>query len=239
MKTINKACFILILFVCFNAHLYPQIRCDINEWRDSVLDKKFETKERKSEFSNCDFSFLLLDKRTEYIGYIGNDYQKMVICFDKVFKNPLNKEEYIVTGSSEVKQNKCNFQGKIQTLHVRNLIELNYGVDDLMKGKVKEAGIIVAEFEFYENAEQRGSGVFKGLLYSLWYIDNEGVLKYDDIRIDADDYKNNQFLGSWISYTTKKSKICSWGQYRVPCAGDLDIGAGEFSPNPKYGKFGW
>ena len=39
--------------------------------------------------------------------------------------------------------------------------------------------------------------------------------------------------------TTGKSKICNWGDYRIPLCNDLDIGTGEFSPNPKYLKNGW
>ena len=47
------------------------------------------------------------------------------------------------------------------------------------------------------------------------------------------------FAGTWKSNKTKKSKLCAWGQYRVPNSGGLDVGAGEFSVNPKYAKNGW
>jgi hypothetical protein len=32
---------------------------------------------------------------------------------------------------------------------------------------------------------------------------------------------------------------CNWGEIRIPFCGDLDGGAGEFIPNPKYVKNGW
>jgi hypothetical protein len=198
--------------------------CYLAEWKNGILAENIESEESISEFIGFDFSFLWLDKRIEYIGYIGNDYQKMDIQFDNINKSPHSEDEYIVVGTSLVKQNKCNFQGVIKITNIRKLKELNYGVDDWMKGKVKDAGIIIAEFEFVENAEQHGSGVFKGLLYSCWYVDNEDVLKYDDIQIYSDNYANNQFLGSWISHATNEAKRCAWGQYRIPCSGDLDIG---------------
>ena len=34
-------------------------------------------------------------------------------------------------------------------------------------------------------------------------------------------------------------KRCNWGDYRIPNCGDLDIGAGGFSPADKYLTNGW
>ncbi|MBM0654943.1 hypothetical protein JMN11_14995 [Capnocytophaga genosp. AHN8471] len=34
-------------------------------------------------------------------------------------------------------------------------------------------------------------------------------------------------------------KPCNWGLHRIPCSGDLDYGAAEFSPNEKYYPYGW
>ena len=36
-----------------------------------------------------------------------------------------------------------------------------------------------------------------------------------------------------------QTRPCAWGHYRIPNSGDLDIGVGEFSPNPKYLSNGW
>ena len=86
---------------------------------------------------------------------------------------------------------------------------------------------------------QTGSGVFTGYLLFYWYETNDGKFVYDDIDSHSDSYCNNQYAGTWKSNKTKKSKPCAWGQYRVPNSGDLDIGAGDFSVNPKYAKNGW
>jgi len=70
-------------------------------------------------------------------------------------------------------------------------------------------------------------------------IDRNGRLQYDEVMVGADGWRNNQFAGTWTSYRTKASKPASWGDSRIPVAGDLDIGAGEFSPDEKYLAHGW
>lgn len=68
----------------------------------------------------------------------------------------------------------------------------------------------------------------------------DGKVVYDDIEKGiSDSYYNNSCVGTWRSYRSKSEKKCNWGEYRIPGCGDLDIGAGEFSPNPKYFKYGW
>ncbi|WP_010521206.1 hypothetical protein [Aquimarina agarivorans] len=108
-----------------------------------------------------------------------------------------------------------------------------------MKGKIKNQGIIVAEFLLSENSNYSATGVFKGIFVTKWYINIDGKLYYDDIDIDSDSYSNNQFIGTWTSYKTNKESQCSWGHYKIPCSEDLNIGAAEFSPNEKYFDFGW
>ncbi len=70
-------------------------------------------------------------------------------------------------------------------------------------------------------------------------IDDKGQFRYDALNFFSDGFSNNQFVGSWTSYKTNKTKRCNWGDYRIPESGDLDIGAGEFSVNDKYLKNGW
>ncbi len=42
-----------------------------------------------------------------------------------------------------------------------------------------------------------------------------------------------------LSYKTNISKKCNFGDYRIPESVNLDIGAGEFSPDPKFFDKGW
>lgn len=77
------------------------------------------------------------------------------------------------------------------------------------------------------------------MLRAEYFIDKNGKVKYDDTEDCSDSYTNNQFAGTWKSYTDNIIKTCNWGDYRIPASGDLDIGAGEFSPSDKYLKYGW
>ena len=71
------------------------------------------------------------------------------------------------------------------------------------------------------------------------YINNKRVFLYDDIEEYSDGYRNNQFVGTWTSYKTGVKKVANWGVGRIPCSGDLDFSAAEFSPAPEYRKYGW
>ncbi|WP_148807340.1 hypothetical protein [Campylobacter concisus] len=51
-------------------------------------------------------------------------------------------------------------------------------------------------------------------------------------------YANDLFCGE-CKVGKAQIKPCAWGHYRIPNSGDLDVGAGEFSPNIKYLNNGW
>ena len=118
---------------------------------------------------------------------------------------------------------------------------MHFGVDDEYADKgIKSQGILIADYEFKENAEQKHSGIFKGKLHSKWYLNSENKIEYDKIEFISDGYLNNAFVGIWKSYSTGKEKICNWADYRIPITNrDFDIGAGEFSPSEKYYEKGW
>ena len=117
---------------------------------------------------------------------------------------------------------------------------MHQGVDDIYKDSIiKKEGILLAKYHFNEDNLQSHSGIFEGTLTTLWYIDSIGQLKYDDMDMVSDFYCNNQFVGTWKDYKSNLTKICNWGDYRVPYSGDLDTGAGDFCINPKYTKNGW
>ncbi len=98
---------------------------------------------------------------------------------------------------------------------------------------------MLADYELRENPGQLKSGVFRGVTRINWYVDKQNRLHYDDVYGQGDGYCNNQFVGTWTSYTTKQTLRCNWGDYRIPNSGDFDMGAGEFSPADKYLAYGW
>ena len=180
-------------------------------------------------------------KNHSIVGIIGSAHERIKIKFIEISKSEYNPNLYDVKGKSSVKGNVCDFKGTIILQEIRTIKELHYGVDNMYAdSNIIDQGIIIAEYRFDENKEQAQSGVFKGTVYSKWYINSVGEMKYDDIQSVSDAYMNNAFIGTWTSHKTGTTKICNWGDYRVPLPKpDFDIGAGEFSPNDAYLRNGW
>ena len=172
------------------------------------------------------------------VGFIGDNYQRLHLKLLTVRPDPQQPGRYLVTGKSKVRTTIMAFTGTFRVLHVRESQELPRLLDDAPSPAVK-AGLVLAEYELREPAGQPGAGVFRGVLHSRWYQDQAGRLRYDDLTSYGDGFANNQFVGTWQSYKTGAVKRCNWGDYRIANSGDLDIGAGEFSPAEKYLANGW
>ncbi len=167
----------------------------------------------------------------EPLGFIGDNYQRFYIHFISVKKSTANPYQYIVTGKTKVKENICLFSGTI------NIVKAS-----LFKKQVGEKyklGFAECTILFYEDSMQKFAGFFKGKLTSKFYLDERNQLFYDDLEVGADGYYNNQCEAVWTSYTTRKTKKCNWGDYRIPQSKALDSGDGEFAVNKKYDLFGW
>jgi hypothetical protein len=198
--------------------------------------------ELKGQFIKNDFAPLWLHTENQYVyGFIGNDYQRLKLKFLSVIKDSLSQNTYDVLGKSMVRNNIVGFHGKIKITNVRKFVTMSLGVDDELKGKgLKGQFMIVGDYLFAEDATNSNSGVFKGKFRTDFYLDKNKKVYYDDIEMYSDGYTNNEFVGQWASYNDSKLiKRCNWGDYRIPNSGDFDIGAGEFSPNDKYLKYGW
>jgi hypothetical protein len=236
MKHILLTC--LTISFCF---LLP-LQTNAQSFKDKQLSSKYLSEEELiSDMSKYDFSqlFTHTDNSVVY-GFIGDNYQRIRIKFISVVKNQKTPADYTVYGKSMVKNNICEFHGTITITNIRKYKSTSYGVDDEYKNKgIKGQFSAFGNYIFSENQNQIHSGVFKGTFRSNFYLDKSANVHYDDIKLNADSYTNNQFVGQWISYKGNLVKRCNWGDFRVPNDGDLDIGAGEFSPNEKYLKFGW
>ena len=170
-------------------------------------------------------------QRAEILGFIGDNYQRFQIHLISVIQNPTNPYEYLVFGKTKVKETICSFQGIIKI--TKSGLYKTAEIPNYKQG--------FAEFDvvFYEDNKQPSTGFFKGKLTSNFLIDNYENFRYDALMFVADGFSNNQFIGSWTSYKTNKSKKCNWGDYRIPESGNFDIGAGEFCVDDKYIKNGW
>ena len=169
--------------------------------------------------------------RPEPLGYIGDNFQRFQIHFISAIKNPDNKLQYFIYGKTKVKENICTFQGTITIKKAQIYDEGDFST--LKQGFVK------GQYAFYEDPDQKGSGILKGKFQTNFYINEKGEIKYDALMFVADGFSNNQFEGTWTSYKTGNSKKCNWGDYRIPDSGDLDVGTAEFSPSGRYVKNGW
>jgi hypothetical protein len=209
---------------------------------DFLIEDELNTENVIDNYNLYDFSILWTQTENHIIvGIIGADHQRIKIKLISIKKSSTISNEYLVSGKSNVKGIICDFEGTIRMTEIKETKKLHFGVDDEYKNKgIKSQGILIANYEFKENPKQNYSGIFKGQLYSKWYLDLDNQIKYDNIDSNADGYMNNAFIGIWKGYSTKKEKICNWADFRVPKANqDFDIGAGDFSPSEKYYEKGW
>jgi hypothetical protein len=237
MKYTLFTCLILLLQLSF---AFAQTEAE--KFKDKELNnKELSQKELKVQLIKHDFSCLFTHTdNSDVYGFIGDNYQRIRIKFVKVTKDTLSLDSYHIYGKSMVKNNIDEFTGIIKISNIRKLKSNSYGVDDEYKNKgIKGEFIIIGEYSFEEREKQNHSGAFIGVFKSDFYLNKNDKVYYDDIELNADGYINNQFVGQWIGYKNNLIKRCNWGDFRVPNSGDLDIGAGEFSPNAKYLKYGW
>ncbi|MDD2287996.1 MAG: hypothetical protein PHY55_04095 [Bacteroidales bacterium] len=175
------------------------------------------------------------------IGFIGENYQRISICFECINKSSTNELIYIVKGNSRVKKNKTSFKGYIE------IKESKFGEKLILLDEIDSfyTGYIKGVYCFEEEGRGSHIGKFQGEFITYFYIDHNNEIRYNDLEYGVSDgYLNNQFWGVWESYDKRIKHICNWGEYRIPKNGldkeyDLDIGACCFSPNLKYYKYGW
>ncbi|MBC7401154.1 MAG: hypothetical protein H7289_14540 [Mucilaginibacter sp.] len=204
---------------------------------DQLKDKDFLPSEFSKQFLTTDFSTLWTHTENEYVfGFIGDDYQRIRVKIITVAKIKTLPNTYDVYGKSMVKSNVDGFHGTMKLTNIRKMGHISTGVDNEYKNKsIKGEYLLLGEYTFAESRAEKHSGIFKGTFRSDFYVDKHGKVRYDDIEQVSDSYTNNRFVGSWTPYGANTAKGCNWGDYRIPNSGDLDGGAGEFSPTKGLG----
>jgi hypothetical protein len=192
-----------------------------------------------SQYAGYNFGPLWMETANDAVlGFIGPDYQRLRVKILTVRHDTADPTRYLLTGKTQVAGHISSFSGVLVLRQVRELRKLATRIDETVSPARRE-GILLADYELREQADQPKSGVFRGIMETDWYVDKRGRLRYDAIRSAGDGFCNNQFVGTWTSYATKKALCCNWGDYRIPNSGAFDVGAGEFSPDPKYYPKGW
>lgn len=191
----------------------------------------------KQKYLHFDFSDLIKPKH-EFLGYVGDGYQRLNISFSSATKNASHPELYLIEGKAASGTDVCAFSGTIKIDRIREYAKMHFGVDNAYKDKgIQAQGFVIANYEFHESGCEN-SGILSGVMTSSWYLDKDGAVRYDDIGKDSDSYSNNQYVGVLRS-AGKSRKTANWGEFRIPFSGDLDIGSGDFGANPKYKDRGW
>ena len=228
------------LFLLLSGFVFAQ--SDKKFLKEFLAENELKSENLLTKYNHFDFSGIFTQTENyQVFGIIGKEHQRIKVKLISVCKNSAKPNEYNVSGKSNVKGNICDFSGTITLKEIKETKTLHFGVDDEFKEKgIKSQGIVIAEYEFHENQNQKHTGIFKGKLYSKWYLTADNQIKYDDIESMSDGYMNNAFIGTWKGYSNGKKRICNWGDFRVPNANeDFDIGAGEFCPDIKFENKGW
>ena len=220
--------FLSIAFLIINTLAYSQTNDTIN-FTQEIIKKDISDLLTLKEFKYGTSEEII--ERSQPLGYIGENYQRFHIHFISVIKNSEKPLEYFVYGKTKVKNNVSEFQGTI-------IIEKAIVFNELEFPEIKQ-GEVIGKYKFFENSEQKGTGVLEGTFKTNFYLLENENLTYNALWFSADGFCNNMFKGTWTSYRTKKVKTCNWGDYRIPDSGKLDIGAGEFGVNPNYLNYGW
>lgn len=235
-------CLPILLFFLFALSVCGQSVDQAAKWEKEILAQKgLSNKEYKADILKYDFAplFVYTDNSSVF-GFIGDNYQRIRIKIISAKKDITNPDKYAIYGKSMRSDNVIEFNGTITITKARVYTQMHWGMDDEYKEKgIKKQGIIIAAYKLQEDPKEADNGTFEGLLLTSWYIDRNDELKYDDIEYESDSYSNNQFVGIWRSNDDSIKLTCNWGDHRIPLSGDLDGGAGEFSPIDKFLQYGW
>jgi hypothetical protein len=185
------------------------------------------------EIEFADLSHLWAGSKSQdyRLGFIGPEYERLQLRLISVIKNPDNPFEYFLYGKTRVSSVICEFQGSL------NITETGF-YEDQANQKFKK-GFLSGDFVLFEDPGCMHSGIFRGSFVSNFYTDEIWTFYYDDLAEETPAFSNNQFQGYWSSYTGGEEALSSWGDHRIPGAGDLDAGYAAFLPALKYLENGW
>ncbi|OEK08569.1 hypothetical protein A8C32_03720 [Flavivirga aquatica] len=232
MKLINLILLVFLISCSSNS----QHVCE----KDSVLDSFLNTDISYSiDKDNVDLTSVFEYNQVTYLGFIGESKKKIDFYITYIERDPRNPLRYFVEGKTKIYSEKSKFFKGDFLLDKQYEFSEKLDEDISYTDEILKQGFSVLNYELKEDNKLQNTGVYKGKVLVSWYVDTLNKTNYDDTLDYYSSYSNCQFFGSWTNYETEKEVLTAWGQYRIPCSGDLDIGASEFSPNPKYYSQGW
>ena len=219
---------IIFLWLCCTCSL-SQARSFNQQKTDSLLHENLQGYDLQALYNYTPDMFVL--------GFIGNDFERFRIHFLSFKKDSTQPNQYLISGKDKVKENVCAFSGYLHIDSIKPRALSAFAAHDTAYPTVPFR--IYGHYEFKEDAANSHSGILSGTCYIDAYFDLLYQVQYDERVLATDMFCNNQFSGTWKSYDGKNVMTCNWGDYRIPNAGKLDIGVGEFNPDVKYNAHGW
>lgn len=211
---------------------------------NELMGRQAVRKVSSAPYQRYDFGPLLKDiTKDKAIGIIGDDYKRLIMNIEYIQQMAVGSQRYQLHGHSKVGRNRNDFAGSLMLADIYIATKPSLGVDESYKGIVDKQGLAVFDYVLSEDRQQTHSGDFVGKLYVKWYTSKQdNQLHFDDIDRHSDGYFNLVFNGNWRSYRSgNPPKPAIWSLYNIAdiLAPDLNIGAGEFYPNPSYHNKGW
>ena len=202
---------------------------------DWINDFEIDTSLRKDlKFSEF-LKIIDLSKSFKYIdigdsAYPWEDYGifdennlRIDIVFTSVKKNENNPLQYDIKGKTRLKSNICDFSGYVLLTQIKKYYN-NYAYSgDLIDTTF--FGRVLGNYEFKENENQFGTGVFNGAFSANIDIDFKHP-KESGFRGEFELSKyQGSYVGTWQDYKTQKNKKCIWtvGSIDFPYSGDFWI----------------
>ncbi|MCG8186787.1 SH3 domain-containing protein [Tenacibaculum finnmarkense] len=227
---------IFVLFFLTSCSSSSQHTCRI----DDVLNDFLNTDVSYSiDQGHVDLTNIFRDNKIPYIGFIGEKKKKIDIFITSIELDSKNPSHYLIEGSTQIYSEKTrHFIGKLlpdKQYKFSKKIDEDVSYSD----SILKQDFSILTYELKENDSLNNAGIFKGNLLVSWYKDTSSNVHYDDTLDYIPSYTNCYFFGNWVNNDRDEKLITAWSHYRITCSGDLDIGAAEFSPNPKYYNQGW
>jgi hypothetical protein len=171
-----------------------------------------------------------LIRKMEVLGFCGPKYERIRFKILRMSKNPNNPLEYLMVVKTLWRDTVHTFKGKlvIKDAKIFTYCEL----------PLFEKGYVQAELNLKEKTDSTEITI-QGNIKSYFLLDDRGKFRYNTIGFQSEKFCNNQFKGTWNNILRKESLVCNFGDYKIPEAGDLDIGDGEFVLNTTYLPNGW
>lgn len=219
----------------YNGHLCenfnPQQSDFSKEYMKLRTEKASKTGEEVTKRAlnyDLDLNSIFNTGQNQLNGIIGLDNKRIKIHIHRTERAEKEKGVFTIYGKSNVNGNICDFQGTVKVLRI-------YEISDILPG----LGQLFAEYEFFEDINQKHVGAFKGVFESSIMVDHQHqtLNLNDDFLYDAD--QNRTYVGVWESYKGGILKKCIWGNNRLPFTFDFDCGDGEMRVCEKYEKNGW